>query len=519
MSQGELKGRYSKYETNRTPYLMRARECASLTIPSLLPPEGTSSATRLSTPYQSLGARGVNNLASKLLLTQLPPNSPFFRYAIDDYMVEKLSGKEGMRAGVEEALNKMERSLMTEVETSAIRSPAFEALKLLLVTGNVLLHLVPDGGMKTYRLDRYVAKRDPMGNLLEIITRENISPMELPEVMRKVVGKQDNSGSETKPDTDDVFELYTTVRRTVDNWEVWQEVEGIVVPDSYGTYPLDKTPWMCLRLIAMDGEDYGRGFVEEYLGDLKSLEGLTQSIVECAAVSAKVVFMLKPAASTKASDLAKARSGDIIVGNRADVEVLQVEKYADMRVAKETVDGLKEALSYAFLLNSAIQRNGERVTAEEIRYMANELETTLGGVYSRLSQEFQLPLVTVLTHRMESQGRLPRLPKGMVKPMITTGIEAIGRGQDTTKLSGLMQDIAPLGPEEVAKRINSGDFIKRCGVARGIDMNGLVKTDEEVAQSDQQAQQMAMVQNLGPNAVTQLGGLAKQNMAPQAQPQ
>ncbi len=512
MTQGELKGRYAKYEAARSPYLRRARECATLTIPSLLPPEGSSGSTSLPTPYQSLGARGVNNLASKLLLTQLPPNSPFFRYAIDDYMVEKLSGQEGMRAAVEEALNKMERSLMTEVETSSIRSPAFEALKLLLVTGNVLLHLVPQGGMKAYRLDRYVAKRDPMGNLLEVITRENISPMELPEVMRKAVRKDDN-----KPDTEDAYELYTTVRRAQDNWEIWQEVEGIVVPDSFGTYPLDKSPWMCLRLISMDGEDYGRGFVEEYLGDLKSLEGLTQSIVEAAAVSAKIVFMVSPASSTKAADLAKARSGDIIVGKREDVQVLQVEKYADLRVAYDTIQALKDSLSFAFLLNSAIQRNGERVTAEEIRFMANELETTLGGVYSRLSQEFQLPLVTVLTHRMQSEKRLPTLPKGMVKPMITTGIEAIGRGQDSTKLSGFMQDIVPLGPDVVASYLNAGDFIKRSGVARGIDMTGLVKSEEEVSQAQQQAQQMQMMQQLGPNAVTQLGGMAKQAAAPEAQ--
>jgi hypothetical protein len=418
-----------------------------------------------------------------------------------------------MRAAVEEALNKMERSLMTEVETSSIRSPAFESLKLLLVTGNVLLHLVPKGGMKTFRLDRYVAKRDPMGNLLEIITKENISHMELPEVLRKAVQK-DESKSNAAEDT---YELYTTVKRTPEGWEVWQEVEGIVVPDSHGTYPLDKSPWMCLRLISMDGEDYGRGFVEEYLGDLKSLEGLTQSIVEAAAVSAKVVFMVKPAATTKPADLAKAKSGDIIQGNRTDVEVLQVEKYADLRVAYDTISGLKDSLSFAFLLNTAIQRNGERVTAEEIRFMANELETTLGGVYSRLSQEFQLPLVTVMTHRMQSEGRLPVLPKGMVKPMITTGIEAIGRGQDSTKLSGFMQDIVPLGPEVVASYLNAGDFIKRAGVARGIDMNGLVKTEDEVAQAQQQAQMMQMAQNVAPNAVNQLGGMAKQAMAPEAQ--
>ena len=46
-------------------------------------------------------------------------------------------------------------------------------------------------------------------------------------------------------------------------------------------------------------------------------------------------------------------------------------------------------------------RSAERVTAEEVRYMAQELETALGGVYSILSQEFQYPFVNLLLGRME----------------------------------------------------------------------------------------------------------------------
>ena len=62
-------------------------------------------------------------------------------------------------------------------------------------------------------------------------------------------------------------------------------------------------------------------------------------------------------------------------------------------------------MSYAFLLHTAIQRDAERVTAQEIRYMAEQLETAMGGVYSLLSQEFQLPLVKILMKRMQEYKR------------------------------------------------------------------------------------------------------------------
>ena len=59
--------RYNKLATDREIYLDRARECSELTLPALITPEGFSSATDLYQPFQSIGARGVNNLASKLI--------------------------------------------------------------------------------------------------------------------------------------------------------------------------------------------------------------------------------------------------------------------------------------------------------------------------------------------------------------------------------------------------------------------------------------------------------------------
>lgn len=74
-------------------------------------------------------------------------------------------------------------------------------------------------------------------------------------------------------------------------------------------------------------------------------------------------------------------------------------------------------------------------SAEEIRYVAGELEDTLGGVYSILSQELQLPLVRCLLSQLEASGTLTEIPEGLLEePQITTGMEALGRGQDLSKL-------------------------------------------------------------------------------------
>lgn len=516
---GTLKGRYSSLESTRQVYLQRGIDCSTLTIPSLVPPMGHSAATPFRTPFQALGARGVNNLAAKLLLTLLPPNARFFRLYISEILLEKLSGQEGMRADVEEAFDRMERAVMGEIESSNLRTALFEALKQLLVAGNVLLYIQPQGGMKVFRLDRYVVKRDPAGNVLEIVTKESLSPMELPDSIRSQVESQQPTDAEKKHE--DTINLYTQILRTNTGWKISQEVNGVDVPESHGTYPLKKSPWIALRFIAVDGEDYGRSYVEEYLGDLQSLEGLTKAIVQASAAAAKVLFLIKPNSTIKHDVLAKAESGAIREGNGEDVSVVQMEKFNDFKVALETISKLETRLEYAFLLSAAIQRNAERVTAEEIRYMANELEIALGGIYSTLGQELQLPIVTRIMFQMERQGKLPVLPDGMVKPAIITGVEGIGRGNDLVNLKEMLNDLAPLGPEMIQQELNVSDYIKRVGAARGIDMKGLIPTAAQRQERQQQQQQQAAMQHLGPQTVAQLGGLAKESLKQQgaAQPQ
>jgi len=485
--------RYQQLESSRSSFLSRGREAAKLTIPTLLPPDGHNGSTEYYTPYQGVGARGVNNLASKLLLSLLPPNTPFFRLMIDDFDLEKINATEN-RGMVEEALSRIERATMGEIEAGAVRVPVFEALKSLIVTGNALVYMPKKDGMKVYRMDRYVVTRDTMGNVLEIIIKESVSPLMLSTQMKEELADkiEDNAKS---------IDLYTKVCRKDKKWEIYQEVAGMIVPESEGTFPLDKCPFIPLRFIRVDGEDYGRGFVEEYFGDLKSLEALTKAIVEGSAASAKVLFMVRPNSTTKSRVLAESPNGAIVSGDANDVSTLQVQKGGDFRVAMETASVITERLSYAFLLNSAATRNAERVTAEEVRYMAQELESALGGVYAMLSQEFQLPLITLLLHRMEGSGKMPKMPKGMVKPTIVTGIEALGRGQDLNKLAMFLQHIQPLGPEVIGSQLNVNDYIARLGASLGIDMGGLVKSqdqlDQEAAAAKAQQQEMMAQQQVG----------------------
>lgn len=526
-----IKAEYGRLQTIRDPYLQRARECAKYTLPALVPPSGATGASRLRVTYSSFGARCVNSLSNKLLLALLPPRHSFFRLSITKAYLEKLGGGK-VKAEADKALASIESEVLEEINSTPTRTPTGEALKHLIVAGNVLLYVQPEGGLKVFPLSQYVVVRDKAGNVLTIIVEEKTSLPALPPELRLVVESKLKARKGHGRSLDEDLCIYTIITRdrsftemglpgdvTDGRWHVRQEVEGVELAESRGTYPADTCAWLPLRWAPDSTGPYGRGMVEDYLGHLVSLESLTASLVKATAISAKVVFLRKPNGTTKATKLTQAETGAVIDGQEGDITVVQAEKRSDLQTARETINDLKEELAYAFALNQAIQRNAERVTAEEIRFMAQELDSTLGGVYSTLSMELQLPFLRRLLLQMQRAGRLPSLPRGTVRPVITTGLDALGRGADLDNLRAFVKDVVDLGgPEALDSELNFSDLLSRLATARGIQQEGLVKSPEEREAALAAKQQQALIAQLGPNAVNAVGGMAKQAMANGASP-
>src|SRR5690606_21308866 len=141
----------------------------------------------------------------------------------------------------------------------------------LIVSGNVLLHIPENGPSQVFRLDSYVVKRDWNGNVLEIVLEQTVAHESLSAEARELVQNETPSApgtSKTGAKSTPTVDLYTYVYRQDDKFYVFQEVCVLVIESTKGSYPLDRCPWLALRLSAIHGEDYGRGYVEELLGDL-----------------------------------------------------------------------------------------------------------------------------------------------------------------------------------------------------------------------------------------------------------
>jgi len=173
--------KFSKLDADRTSVLDRARECSKLTIPSVVTDSGHTESDDLDTPYQAVGSRLVHNLASKLLLTLLPPNTSFFRLLPDPEVIQLAQQQQqGGKDQLEKSLVTLEQEIMKQIEREALRVPIFESIKSLIISGNALLYKTQTG-LKSYKLANYVISRDFSGNPIEIICKEEVTKDILPE--------------------------------------------------------------------------------------------------------------------------------------------------------------------------------------------------------------------------------------------------------------------------------------------------------------------------------------------------
>ena len=238
---------YEQYATERSSYLREGQESSKYTLPYLIPETAAGSGsrrTKIKTNYQGIGAAGTNSLAAKLLTGLFPTNVPFFKLVLDKIKIaQEEAGAEAITE-IDKALRKVENALMREIEVSTDRVAMFEALKHLVVGGNVLLYLTEEG-LQVYPLEKYVCKRDATGNTIEIIIKETISAKALPPAFLENIKQK---AEYTEKTLEEELDIYTHVKRDGDYFNYHQECKNEIIPNTEGRAKKDVSPFINLGL-------------------------------------------------------------------------------------------------------------------------------------------------------------------------------------------------------------------------------------------------------------------------------
>lgn len=519
---GEAEAWYASRTHIRDDYMRRARRCASLTIPHLFREDGANSTSDAEVPSQSFGAYCVNNLTSKLMLTMFPPGLPFIRLKPSKKALRDLEELEGTDRGalkteIGKGLSMAEREFVDAVDADGDAGVHTKSIRNQIIGGNYAIAMDSQGKLRGIALGSYVVARDRSGNPLRWCIKDPLAYETVPEDVRAICDDEHpRAPNSTAPDTTKDIDVYTHGQLKEGKWHVFQEVYGRKVPNSEWTYAPDMLPYLFLAFNLLEGEDYGRGYVEDYEGDLQSIEGLDTIITEGSAASALLIRMVRPGGVTSKRSLQEAVNGSVITGDVNDVATLETGKHSDYRAAQETMNMKIERLSKAFLLNSAVQRGGERVTAEEIRFVAQELQDSLGGVYSSMVTTYQAPFARIKMAALQRHGRMTKLPKAAVDFTVTTGAAALGRNAELQGLDALAQSPSQSAPPPP---LNWNLYYQRRATALGVDQEGLVLTEEEQSARMQADQMNQLGMQVAPEMVKQVGGMAQQAMAADQQQQ
>ena len=494
----KLKSKFDELNSGRAHLLARCEKYAGWTLPNVFPLSNYDDSDEMQHDFQSVGARAVTNLANKIMMALFQPSKPFFRMNLTKEQQIKAMEEIGAELPeLQKAIAEVERAAAERLNKKNGRIVLTEAVILLIITGNALLSAPTNENLGVYSLRDYVIVRNIAGDPLEIIIQEKKKVRNLEDRLAKLC-------SEHGKDESANVAVYTCAKKVgEDKFLVWQELDDIAYcHKKVGLYAKSNLPWIPLTWNLPRGADYGNGLVENYAGDFHTSSTLAQTILDFSSTVTDIKNLVNPSGMTDVEELAGAASGAYVTGREEDIFSYspKVAMAADFLLSIS--DRVERRIGSAFLLNSMVTRDAERVTAEEIRMQAQELESSLGGVYSRLAVDLQQPLA----HRLMAE---ENIAFKTVEPVIVTGLESLSRMSEVDRLRAMLQDAAMLSdlPDRLAIRLKYGGVLNKLAAGHGVDTEGIIATEEEVAQEQKrQAAENAQLQGAEAGAVAQATG-------------
>ena len=466
--------------------LDKVQRLAEITIPTVYTDDSYNSAQdQLTNGSTSMGAQCVTNIVNKLVMAMFPSTRPFYKLATTEAEMQNLVAQLGIDAEtLTDILSQGERDSSLELEKVGGRDTLYEVVTHLVVAGNILMDLSDKEVISAHPLRDYCVRRDAKGQPISIIIKECLYNDELEQDVRQYL----------PPYTPDhQHEVYTWIHLMPSNrkkMRMTKWVDAIQLPYNMygGTWDREDCPYRPLTWRLPVKQHYGIGRVEEYFNDFGTYEVLGDAMSDGAILASQFRWLQNPGGLTRPEDFATSKNGDVIPGLANDLQLVAANIGQQLSTVMQIAEVYSRRVGIGFLLNSAVTRQAERVTAEELRLQAIELESSLGGVYSRLSKDIQQPLARWLLKRIDLT-----IKGTKITPVVVTGLDALSRNADLERTLLFVQDVTNLGMIQPAQRLmlNESVIIADMAAGRGVPKSRYVATQDVIQQRQQQMQQQA----------------------------
>lgn len=483
-------GEWTRLDGLRSAFITRCEKYAGFTLPRLCTPSGRNqNSDELSHDWQSVGAQATNHVVNKLMLALFAPSRPFFRLEADAAWKQSAMAQGIPETAIDESLAQGELLATKELDRRGTTRPKLYQIKAnLVVLGNALVYLPRDKGedMRVFGIKSYVVRRTGTGKVKTIIVKEDLMFDELEQ------GVQDYCKTITKGGTAWAAESSVSLYRWIElqrngKYLLKQSVNNVQLPAEYdGSWPEAECPWRVLTWQLADKDDYGTGLVEDFSGDFAALSALSEAQVKGAILASEFRWLVNPGGMTKPEDFETSENGSAIPGLKDDITLVANSKPGDLQVVQAIGADYIRRIGQGFLLNSAVTRDAERVTAEEIRQQAQELETSFGGTYSRIAVDLQGPVADWLLSSVNID-----IKGAKIKRVIVTGLDALSRSGDLDNLRAALADLAGIGqlPDWLVATLKLDAIAAAIFQGHGLPVNKYTKDAATIQQEQQAAQE------------------------------
>jgi hypothetical protein len=518
-----IAGEFLRLDGLRQERLAASERFAYYTIPSVFPQVGQTDQSTGVGMLDSIGAAVANHFANKLVTTLFSPNRPFFRLRPDSrspQVRELEDARDGGDLEVQKQAQasfdnlrakfvRVEKGSVQYLERIGYRTSATAAAKLLIITGDVVIRTQRDQKAVAYSMRDYVCEKDISGRDVVLIVRDTLVYGALTPKQQEQVRANTKDGATFDPTTS--VTIYTRLGLTLDGrYVITQAINDVDVEEEEPRIVTEmESPFTHLSWNLTKGENYGRGLVEDFSGSFHMIDSFTNFQARMAAKMADIKIMVDPASGIDVDHLNSSETGTYIAGKPGAVQNLATGLDQSLQYLEAILQVHKRQISAAFLYQSGQTRDAERVTAEEIRENAAELEIAHGGVYSRFASEWQ---AKVARESVAAQGE----DMGdIVEPQIMTGMDSLSRVGEMQMIRIWLQDLALLAtvPEDVRAWIKSGEFASYSALQRGVDHGVFVMTvpemEEKIAKQ-MEAEKQRMDDEAAAKSQEQAGAAAAQ---------
>lgn len=430
--------------------------------------------------WQSFGQQLIHYSASRTMQDLFPIGKAFFQLVFDPAAEAEASqslqrSPEQLRADLVGAANDASNRLHWRGNYARLSW----GMKVLLVTGNVLLFKRADGAIVPYTTLNYSILRDGAGSPLQLVLKERYAYRMLPPEVQ--------AGFPSQSDRNAMVDVYTGVEWQAPQADGSQEVR---IWQEAGTWasapkPMDAQvcPFIPLYVDLIAGESYGRGRVEANSGDFARYSELSRALTLYEIEACKVVKAVRNGAGVSDLDsLQEAETGEYVLVDPEAVKAIEFGDAKKIAELRQELQAIEARLSRTFGYGGNM-RDGERVTAYEVSLSAAETDRAQGGLYSTLSSNLHGPLALLLLQETHP-GVLSLVLSNRMHVGVITGIAALGQASEVQSLLRGSQEASVINQalSAISQKFSPEKIADMVLLATGFVPDKVERSEEELAQ-------------------------------------